>query len=282
MSSSYSGMSSSRWLTNAWSRSRIESPAARLMRGHYTRRTGDPMDQWSLYIDIEGFSSTYAKGTQALESLGALMESIYKVGSRCYAESPHRLFAHQLGDGFVVVGEFGWATLEQPVTVAIVLLRAVLQAGGLAKAAISEGEFADVVGCYPKTIQDLYERSCGGAIPLGRGLMTILPVMGAALINSYRLLHAKCTPPGPLLLLEEAKAGRLPPWVRAQAVGGFLAIDWIHSYSPALVDITRVAGLHTAEPSVLVGALRRYMESNDVSPKWRDNASRYLSTNDAA
>ena len=97
------------------------------------------MDHWSLYVDIEGFSTTYEKDTKAVLSLGALMEAILGLGSRCYPESLHRLFAHQLGDGFVVVGEFGWATLEQPVTVGTILLRAVLQAGGIAKGAISEG-----------------------------------------------------------------------------------------------------------------------------------------------
>jgi len=234
------------------------------------------MDQWSLYIDIEGFSSTYEKDTQAVVSLGALMEAIHKVGSRCYPESPQRLFAHQLGDGFVVVGEFGWETLEQPVTVAVILLRAVLQAGGVAKAAISEGRFADIVGCYPKSIQDLYARSCGGAFPLGRGLMTILPVMGTALINSYRLLHSVVTPAGPLLVLGGSDAERLPSWVKATITEDLVVVDWIHSTSSSLARTTLDAGLAPANPSWMEACLRRYMERSEVHQSWCENAERFL------
>jgi len=127
------------------------------------------------------------------------------------SRDPHRMFAHQLGDGFVIVGEFGWPSLEQPLTVAVALLRAVLASHGMAKAAISEGRFADVVGCYPLRIQEIYAKSYGGAIPMGGGVMTILPVMGTALINSYKLLHSEATPSGALLLVQAAAADRVPP-----------------------------------------------------------------------
>jgi hypothetical protein len=94
------------------------------------------MSRWSIYVDIEEFSETYESGTQPFRSLGALMTAIHSVGSRAYPESPARIFAHQLGDGFVIVGEFGWPDLEQPCSIATCLLRAVLLAGGAAKAVV--------------------------------------------------------------------------------------------------------------------------------------------------
>jgi hypothetical protein len=234
------------------------------------------MDQWSLFIDIEGFSATYERDSQALVSVGAVMQGIHALGSLCYPESPHRLFAHQLGDGFVIVGEFGWETLEQPTTVGIALLRCVLLSGGVAKAAISEGQFADVVGCYPPRIRDLYAQCDGGAIPIGGGLMTILPVMGTALINSYRLLHAPTTPPGPLLLIDSRHRSRLPAGVRAEDCGSFVVIDWVHSSYPSLDVTVRRAGFPSSESPSMVGRLSHYLDENSVSESWRANATKYL------
>src|SRR2546425_1176098 len=131
----------------------------------------DPTKQWSLLIDIEGFGATYDAGSQALLSLGALMEGIYKIGSRCLNESPNRIFAHQVADGFIVLGEFAWESLEESLGVAVALLRTIMMRGGVGKAALDEGQFAGIVGCYPKVIQEQYARSGGGAFPLGGGLM---------------------------------------------------------------------------------------------------------------
>lgn len=148
------------------------------------------MNRWSVYVDIEGFSAMYEGSTQPLVSLGALMTGIYNIGSRCYFKSPNCLYAHQLGDGFIVVGQFGWPSLEQACSIAVALLRNVLMEGGVAKAAIAEGELADVTGCYPQVIRELRHRAPGRVIRLGGGLMTVLSVMGTALINAYKLLHS--------------------------------------------------------------------------------------------
>lgn len=61
------------------------------------------MERWSINIDIEGFSSTYEKNDQALGSLRALMEGIFLIASKCFPDpSTNRIFAHQLGDGFII------------------------------------------------------------------------------------------------------------------------------------------------------------------------------------
>jgi hypothetical protein len=201
------------------------------------------------------------------------MEGLHALGSRCYPESPDRLFAHQLGDGFVIVGEFGWERLEQPTTIAIALLRRVLDSGGVAKAAISEGRFADVTGCYPPSIMQMYK---GEPIPMGGGLMTILPVMGTALINSYRLLHRHTTPSGPLLILERPQISRLPDGVRVERCDDLAVIDWVHSSYPALDDTMRRAGFPSTTAQAMMTNLSRYLRENDVSESWRANVTKYL------
>jgi len=238
------------------------------------------MDRWSIFIDIEGFRSTYTKDTQAVLSLGALMEGILSIGSRCYPESAHRLFAHQLGDGFVIVGEFGRASLKQPTAVAIALLRTILSAGGVAKAAISEGQLADIVGCYPKTIQDLYYCAQGGPFPIGRGRMTVLPVMGTALINSFKVLHSEQTLSGSLLILPKSLAPRVPKGVPVQEVGEFSLIDWIHASFAELSAITCRAQLPNPDEATMKATLNRYIKRNEVGQDWTDNTKKYLQLED--
>ena len=238
------------------------------------------MDRWSIYIDIEGFSSTNSEDAQAVLSLGALMEGIRSIGSRCYPESPHRLFAHQLGDGFVIVGEFGWPSLEQPSTIAIALLRTVLSAGGVAKAAISEGEFSDIVGCYPKTIQKLYYDANCGAFSIGGGLMTILPVMGTALINSFKLLHSEHTPSGSILVLKKNLSSRLPQGVPFQESGNLSLIDWVHASYPELFSTITKAQLPNLDVAKMETILQRYIKSNDLQSDWIANTKQYLHLED--
>lgn len=65
------------------------------------------MNRWSLFVDIEGFSKFYPEQmSQALHPFCDMMEGIYSIGSAVCPDTPHRLFAHQLGDGFIIVSEF--------------------------------------------------------------------------------------------------------------------------------------------------------------------------------
>lgn len=106
--------------------------------------------RWGIYIDIEGFGSRYDPTMKALLPLNALMEGIFNIGSKKYNDDVTRLFAHQFGDGFVIVSCFEENSLDRPAAIAIALMRHVLVGGGLAKASISEGGFSDIKGCYPR------------------------------------------------------------------------------------------------------------------------------------
>ena len=234
------------------------------------------MDRWSVYIDIEGFSATYALGSQPLVSIGALMTGIYNIGSRCYRESPDRIFAHQLGDGFIIVGEFGWPDLTQACSIAIALLRNVLVSGGAAKAAIAAGELADVTGCYPPVIREAHGQAHGGAFSIGGGLMTVLAVMGTALINAYRLLHADRTPSGPLLVVRRSDAPRLPQGVSSIEDHDLAVVDWLHGSYDHLDRLLKEAALLSPNPQQMKLAVQRYIAANALSGNWVANSRRYL------
>lgn len=232
------------------------------------------MDRWSIYIDIEGFSVTYEKNDQALISLGALMEGIYLIGSKCFCGSPNRIFAHQLGDGFVIVGEFGVKILEVPLSIAILLMRFVLKAGGTAKAAISEGSFADVKGCYPNCIRENTDEN--GVIRLGSGLMTIFPVMGTALIIPHKVLSL--SPSGSLLVIEKSLFSRVPKNARFTDIfdSDFLAIDWLHTDFPSMVEIVDHTGLLLPSTLNMESLLNKYLESNELPSSWKRNTRKAL------
>ena len=109
--------------------------------------------RWSIFVDLEGFSELWNRGEdQILWSLSELMHSIFLIGGHCFPDSPERLFAHQLGDGFVIVSEFHEYSLDRCTTIAIAIMRHVAATGRLARGAIAEGSFSDIQGCYPKEI----------------------------------------------------------------------------------------------------------------------------------
>ena len=225
----------------------------------------DASDRWTIYIDIEGFSALYDRETIVLEALGDLMEGIYAIGTNVYPESPQRLFAHQTGDGFVIVSEFGASSLEVPTSIAIALLRHVAARGRFAKASVGEGHFSDVWGCYPKRIRAA--RRHDDTLPLGGGLMTIFPVIGTALIDAFAV--AKRSPSGSLLTVESRKRSRLPPECVIREIDGsnLVSVDWIHSTVPLVRRIQQRAGLRSPTAEQIVAAFRRYREQQPP-PRW--------------
>lgn len=226
-------------------------------------------DRWSIYIDIDGFSALWDKEDQVLWSLGELMRAIFLIGRECYPNSPERIFAHQFGDGFVIVSDFHEDSLERCVAIAIALMRHVAATGRLARASISEGEFSDIQGCYPKEVLDCLESD--HTVSLHMGLMTINPVMGTALIRAVGV--DKRAPRGPLLTIESGRAPRLGSVVTSRRFGSgdLVSIDWVHSDPPQLGPLQTRAGLRSPTPTELDAMLADYCREQPVPEEWRKN-----------
>lgn len=220
--------------------------------------------RWGIYIDIEGFGSQYDQTMKALLPLNALMEGIYSIGKQKYNDDVSRLFAHQFGDGFVIVSCFKEESLDRPTAIAISLMRHVLAAGGVAKASISEGGFSDIKGCYPITVTD---NEKNGVVPMGAGLMTIIPVMGTALINAIAL--DKRSPSGALLTIDSSNVNRLStPFACREIENGLVSVNWLKGNQDLILEICEDAGLSIQSESEREAALKKYIESNSLKPNW--------------
>ena len=185
-----------------------------------------PIGRWAINIDLEGFGHLYDKEDLVLLSLGELMEGIFRIGVQYYPESPDRIFAHQLGDGFIIVSDFPEETFERPVAIALSLLRHVAHSGRYAKATISDGEFADILSCYPSSV--INAAGPDKRVRLGHGILTLFPVMGTALIRAISVAR-KC-PSGPLLAVAAENRKRIPEGLVVHEVPsqGIIVVDWIH------------------------------------------------------
>ncbi len=231
------------------------------------------MERWAIHIDIEGFGATYEKSAQGLYSLRALMEGIYFIGNKWCPDPPERIFAHQIGDGFIIVSEFGRDSLEVPIIIAIALMQQVLFSDGAAKAIIAEGNLADIQGCFPMCVRD--EAKGDSWVRLGQGLMTTFPVMGTALIRAVKL--AKVSPSGSLLLLEETFRSRIPSEMLTVSIGaGILSIDWIHTRPKLLEQIQQIACLPRLGANALELKLKSYIKNNNLEKDWQDNTLQLL------
>ena len=220
--------------------------------------------RWAIYIDIEGFGSLYDQTMRALLPLNALMEGIYRVGENKYNNDVSRLFAHQFGDGFVIVSCFEEKSLDRAAAVAISLMRHVLASGGIAKASISEGGFSDIKDCYPRTITD---KEKNGSVPMGAGLMTIIPVMGTALINAISL--DKRSPSGSLLTIDAANEGRLSKEFACRKIeNGLVSINWLKGKQGLVSEICVDAGLSNPSEPERESLLTNYIKNNTLKPEW--------------
>ena len=224
-------------------------------------------DRWSIYIDIEGFSALWEKEDQVLWSLGELMRSIFLIGRHCFPSPPERLFAHQFGDGFVIVSDFHEDSLERCASIAVAIMRHVAATGRLARGAIAEGELSDIQGCYPKEVLD--EQEGDHSVSLHTGLMTINPVMGTALIRAVGV--DKIAPRGPLLTIESSRAARLGGSIPLTCIddGTLSSIDWVHMHSRTLSSLQVQAGISAPNPTDLESMLAKYCQQYRVPEDWR-------------
>jgi hypothetical protein len=240
-----------------------------------------PDDQrWSIWIDIEGFSKLWFQGGVALSGLRQLMSGIHAIGNRSYPDDGERIFAHQFGDGFVIISDFHEPNLDRAASIAVALVRHVTRSGCMARAAIAEGEFCDYSGCWPPEIMAEQASNGDDTVRLGSGLMTFLPVMGTALINAHKL-DAANPANGAIVTIETRNSTRLSSGFQRSMVGGaagFTAIDWVHSRSKHLDRIVEIAGIGTGREAELEAAINRYIDSYDLPSVWIENTLRYNST----
>lgn len=232
-------------------------------------------ERWSIVIDIEGFRTLWEREDEVLWALGDLMLAIYRVGSRCYHESRECIFAHQIGDGFIIVSDYPESSLVRPVAIAIALMRHVAARGRFARAGIAEGQLADIVGCYPKEVRDAMGSDC--RVFMRRGLMTVFPVMGTALIRAVRVADRE--PSGSLILLPDAYRERLSESLlrTTRQAEDMLCVDWVHADIPLVGEIQQTAELRRPTPGALESALRTYCTRDDVPVHWRESTLTLLS-----
>ena len=75
--------------------------------------------RWSIWIDIEGFSAQWSQERRSMRGLGFLMSGILTLGETVFPADGDRLFAHQFGDGFIIVSDFHEPDLERCAAVAV-------------------------------------------------------------------------------------------------------------------------------------------------------------------
>jgi len=230
--------------------------------------------RWAINIDLEGFGHLYDKEDLVLLSLGELMEGIFRIGVQYYPESPDRIFAHQLGDGFIIVSDFPEETFERPVAIALSLLRHVAHSGRYAKATISDGEFADILSCYPSSV--ISAAGPDKRVRLGHGIMTLFPVMGTALIRAISV--AKKCPSGPLLAVAAENRKRIPEDLVVHEVPSqdIIVVDWIHSENELAKDISSKSQLKSPDAPTISKQLRDYCQNQSVKEEWKTNVHNFL------
>jgi hypothetical protein len=194
-------------------------------------------NRWAIYLDIEGTSTIYKEqGGLFYDAFNKLFETIYAIGSNVFSETPTRLFVHQVGgDGLLIVSEFAEESSEKAISIAVVLLQALLTNGLVGKAGISEGTFADVKSCFP-SLRSVPKTASG--YRLGEGLLTTFPVMGTALINAHRI--ATSLPRGCLLRVDPVLLRvTYPRGVVISDPSNPIVVDWIHTRTATMELIVR-------------------------------------------
>jgi len=226
---------------------------------------------WAINIDIEGFSQNYEysedRKTFAILAIGELMHSIEAIGTRCYPGDQNihysdRLFAHQFGDGFIIISDYPEPTSERAISIAVAIMRHMISKGYATKAAISNGDMSDIRGCYPHPMRDANDER----VDMGMGLMTIISVMGTSLTKAHRLSNTKS---GSVLILDKEiiKAG-LPDGVMISD-GEDNCINWISSNLPLSHKISDKANLLSPTPEALLVSFNNYCKQKPCpTEKW--------------
>ena len=231
-------------------------------------------NRWSIWIDVEGFSNLYKLiSDRAIQHLNYLMESLYKIGIHVFGKSPDRLFIHQFGDGFIIVSDFPEKNPTRPLAICIAVMRHLLKKGVITKAAVSAGNFADISSCYPEEVIKAAEDR--RHVKIGEGVMTIIPVMGMALIAAHKVSG---TDSGALLLLDTSCFSGIPEEVIYKA-GTASTIDWVHTELSDVESICNKASLNNLSSEEAEKLIKTYIDqnTNSLSRNWIERTKETLS-----
>ena len=230
--------------------------------------------RWAIWVDIEGFSKLWSVGDVGLNGLNQLMLGIFRIGTLVYPEPGRRLFAHQFGDAFVIVSDFEEASLDRCASIAVALMRFVTHSGCFARAAIAEGEFADIAGCHPREIRDAQDNE---VVRMGNGLMTLNYVIGTALVNANKVDKAnKCK--GSLLTFETALRDRFSAGIVSRSLpdnSALQVIDWIHSTTDELQLIFNKVPEANRSAEAIAATVERYTEHTSPPSEWVSNTRQF-------
>ncbi len=225
-----------------------------------------------------------------------MISTIYKISKEVYPNSPERLFVHHIGgDSLVIVSDFAEKDLSRPISIAVVIQRVLLVNGYIGKVGISIGDFADITGCwnrfYKLVENDLPKKECEGElspipyekdkIDIGDGLMTLIPVLGTGLINSYNALNKG--PSGPNIIIPNFLRDKIPlayiknNWIIKH--GNYIVIKWIGLQTEFINNMCDLIDFNNLK---IVSDIRskfiNYIINNleYLSEKWLKNAKKLL------
>ena len=233
-------------------------------------------DRWAIYIDIEGFSALYPEGNDVLYALNKLMLAIHRIGKNVFPEPPDRLFAHQLGDGFLIVSDFHEDNLDRAVSIAVLLMKFITSFGVFARATVAEGGLAGITGCYSDEVMNECDNDGWSTSRMGAGLLTIFPVMGTALINAVGI--DKRSPKGPLLTMPSSYKDRLSGIFLVSNIPNteLVNVDWVHTDFDGLSKIREKALLKHPTPENLETFVRNYIAKHQLPSEWVESCKAYL------
>jgi len=232
------------------------------------------MKRWCIFIDIEGFKNIFACNDKfALYLLGKMLHLIYKVGSVVYPNEPERLFVHQFSDGFAIISSLPENNLKRPINIAVFLMQQFLLAGGAAKVGISDGDFYDIQGCYPK---EIYDKINEGTLEIGDGIIRVSTCLGEALINAYKILTL--SPSGPGLFIDRSLYNFIPSeTLFINENKNSMGINWIEYQNEDIRIIARLVKIKIPSIIELTSQLDDYLKKWDLSnTDWGRNALKYI------
>jgi hypothetical protein len=237
--------------------------------------------RWGINIDIEGFSNLYESGydsqTRAILGLRELMHSIIQLGIRVFPGAPilnegDRLFAHQFGDGFIIVSDFEESNAGRAIAIAVVLMRHMLINGFATKVAISTGSMSDISSCYPNEMRDAE----GGILPMGAGLMTSIPVMGTALTKAHKLGSRAS---GCVLIVDKTQFSTLPSELVYKSESNLSFINWRSDINFLAKSYAEKAALQFGSSEQLNELFDNYVKMEPCPPqRWIDGSQIEVST----